>query len=319
MASFSRPIPSSRLCAQELGCASSTLSPFPAAQTPWQKGGQLLRGMCSPGQSLLAVRGRQVSLPSPGTREKLGTLTLEGHAGRDGLLPSPRQSLAWLPLSAQAWCPLGAALPASCQWPACSPSFHEGSGLAAPGCCGGSDGRISQHCAEGGVAGQGALEGAAGRTWPWTTAPPLVGCTARLHACEGKRLGVGRGNRETWLVGHRRVRTGRWGRAFSAWGWGGGCAALSVPLPSPPQVSLPGTNCACLRAVLEFLYMGFLVPTPDLDATELLVLANRLCLARLQALTGESLAVLAQKGGLTPPPPLAAHSPACLPACRPLM
>ncbi|XP_066488651.1 rho-related BTB domain-containing protein 2-like [Tiliqua scincoides] len=51
------------------------------------------------------------------------------------------------------------------------------------------------------------------------------------------------------------------------------------------EVSLPGTNCACLRAVLEFLYMGFLVPTPDLDAMELLVLTNRLCLTRLQALT----------------------------------
>uniref|UniRef100_A0ABM5GKZ1 Rho-related BTB domain-containing protein 2-like isoform X1 n=1 Tax=Pogona vitticeps TaxID=103695 RepID=A0ABM5GKZ1_9SAUR len=51
------------------------------------------------------------------------------------------------------------------------------------------------------------------------------------------------------------------------------------------EVSLPGTNCACLRAVLEFLYTGHFVPTPDLDATELLVLTNRLCLTRLQALT----------------------------------
>lgn len=54
-----------------------------------------------------------------------------------------------------------------------------------------------------------------------------------------------------------------------------------------PQVSLPGTNCACLRAVLEFLYTGLFVPSPDLDAMELLVLTNRLCLSRLQALTGE--------------------------------
>ncbi|XP_033017048.1 rho-related BTB domain-containing protein 2-like [Lacerta agilis] len=51
------------------------------------------------------------------------------------------------------------------------------------------------------------------------------------------------------------------------------------------EVSLPGTNCACLRAVLEFLYTGLFVPTPDLDAMELLVLTNRLCLTRLQALT----------------------------------
>ncbi|XP_072858327.2 rho-related BTB domain-containing protein 2 isoform X2 [Pogona vitticeps] len=51
------------------------------------------------------------------------------------------------------------------------------------------------------------------------------------------------------------------------------------------EVSLPGTNSACLRAVLEFLYTGHFVPTPDLDATELLVLTNRLCLTRLQALT----------------------------------
>ncbi|KYO45572.1 rho-related BTB domain-containing protein 2 [Alligator mississippiensis] len=51
------------------------------------------------------------------------------------------------------------------------------------------------------------------------------------------------------------------------------------------EVSLPGTNCACLRAVLEFLYTGVFTPTPDLDAMDLLVLTNRLCLPRLQALT----------------------------------
>ncbi|XP_025029415.1 rho-related BTB domain-containing protein 2 isoform X2 [Python bivittatus] len=51
------------------------------------------------------------------------------------------------------------------------------------------------------------------------------------------------------------------------------------------EVSLPGTNCACLRAVLEFLYTDLFVPSPDLDAMELLVLTNRLCLTRLQALT----------------------------------
>lgn len=70
-----------------------------------------------------------------------------------------------------------------------------------------------------------------------------------------------------------------------------------------PQVSLPGTNRACLRAVLEFLYTELFVPSPDLDAMELLVLTNRLCLTRLQALTGESLwgsplgSVLGTQGG----------------------
>ncbi|OXB52971.1 hypothetical protein ASZ78_015151 [Callipepla squamata] len=51
------------------------------------------------------------------------------------------------------------------------------------------------------------------------------------------------------------------------------------------QVSLPGTSCACLRAVLDFLYTGVFTPTPELDAMELLILTDRLCLPRLQALT----------------------------------
>ncbi|XP_015471689.1 rho-related BTB domain-containing protein 2-like isoform X3 [Parus major] len=51
------------------------------------------------------------------------------------------------------------------------------------------------------------------------------------------------------------------------------------------EVSLPGTNCACLRAVLDFLYTGVFTPTPELDAMELLILTDRLCLPRLQALT----------------------------------
>ncbi|NWT89719.1 RHBT2 protein, partial [Lanius ludovicianus] len=51
------------------------------------------------------------------------------------------------------------------------------------------------------------------------------------------------------------------------------------------EVSLPGTNCACLRAVLDFLYTGIFTPTPELDAMELLILTDRLCLPRLQALT----------------------------------
>lgn len=78
---------------------------------------------------------------------------------------------------------------------------------------------------------------------------------------------------------------------------GGRAGSVLAAAPTPPpetgpqplslQVSLPGTNCACLRAVLDFLYTGVFTPTPDLDAMELLILTNRLCLPRLQALTGE--------------------------------
>lgn len=76
-----------------------------------------------------------------------------------------------------------------------------------------------------------------------------------------------------------------------------GSGSEHPPNPSIPQVSLPGTNCACLRAVLDFLYTGVFTPTPDLDAMELLILTDRLCLPRLQALTGET------------PPPLPAPPP----------
>ncbi|XP_029451228.1 rho-related BTB domain-containing protein 2-like isoform X2 [Rhinatrema bivittatum] len=51
------------------------------------------------------------------------------------------------------------------------------------------------------------------------------------------------------------------------------------------EVSLPDTSCSCLRAILEYLYTGLFSPAADLDAMELLVLTNRLCLPRLQALT----------------------------------
>lgn len=94
-------------------------------------------------------------------------------------------------------------------------------------------------------------------------------------------------------TGGRGLQLGRGG----LWqGWGGSEGARSccpgsdrvwsLQVPCRPQVSLPGTNCACLRAVLEFLYTGVFTPTPDLDAMDLLVLTNRLCLPRLQALTG---------------------------------
>ncbi|XP_078534925.1 rho-related BTB domain-containing protein 2-like isoform X1 [Lissotriton helveticus] len=51
------------------------------------------------------------------------------------------------------------------------------------------------------------------------------------------------------------------------------------------EVSLPGTSCSCLRAVLEYLYLGLFTPAATLDAMEMPILTNRLCLPRLQALT----------------------------------
>ncbi|NXN91776.1 RHBT2 protein, partial [Rhinopomastus cyanomelas] len=51
------------------------------------------------------------------------------------------------------------------------------------------------------------------------------------------------------------------------------------------EVSLPGTTRSCLCAVLDFLYTGVFTPAPGLDPMELLILTNRLCLPRLQALT----------------------------------
>lgn len=53
------------------------------------------------------------------------------------------------------------------------------------------------------------------------------------------------------------------------------------------QVSIPNTSTACMRGVLEFLYCGLLTPCPGLEPMELIVLANRLCLPRLVALTGK--------------------------------
>ncbi|XP_061117490.1 rho related BTB domain containing 4 isoform X3 [Conger conger] len=51
------------------------------------------------------------------------------------------------------------------------------------------------------------------------------------------------------------------------------------------EVSLPGSCSACMRAVLEYLYCGLLSPSPELQPMELIILANRLCLPRLVALT----------------------------------
>jgi len=53
------------------------------------------------------------------------------------------------------------------------------------------------------------------------------------------------------------------------------------------QVPIPNTSAACMRGVLEFLYCGLLTPCPALEPMELIVLANRLCLPRLVALTGK--------------------------------
>lgn len=47
-----------------------------------------------------------------------------------------------------------------------------------------------------------------------------------------------------------------------------------------------------MLGVLEFLYSGLLTPCPDLEPMELIVLANRLCLPRLVALTGTKSAAL---------------------------
>ncbi|XP_017272820.1 rho-related BTB domain-containing protein 2 isoform X2 [Kryptolebias marmoratus] len=51
------------------------------------------------------------------------------------------------------------------------------------------------------------------------------------------------------------------------------------------EVLLPNTTRSCMRAVLEYLYMGRFCSRADLDAMELIVLANRLCLPHLVALT----------------------------------
>ncbi|XP_069473791.1 rho-related BTB domain-containing protein 2 isoform X1 [Ambystoma mexicanum] len=51
------------------------------------------------------------------------------------------------------------------------------------------------------------------------------------------------------------------------------------------EVLIPYTTRSCMRAVLEYLYTGQFSACPDLDAIELIILANRLCLPHLVALT----------------------------------
>ncbi|XP_069774034.1 rho-related BTB domain-containing protein 2-like isoform X2 [Narcine bancroftii] len=54
---------------------------------------------------------------------------------------------------------------------------------------------------------------------------------------------------------------------------------------STKEVYFPNTSKSCMRAVLEYLYTGQFCSSPELDSMELIVLANRLCLPHLVALT----------------------------------
>lgn len=65
------------------------------------------------------------------------------------------------------------------------------------------------------------------------------------------------------------------------------CGLISVSSVCVGQVSFPNTSRVCMQAVLEYLYTNQLSPMADLDPMELIALANRLCLPRLIALTGE--------------------------------
>lgn len=76
---------------------------------------------------------------------------------------------------------------------------------------------------------------------------------------------------------------GAWGRP-----WGDVWVGTS-------QVALPYTSKSCMRAVLEYLYTGQFSSSPDLDDMKLIILANRLCLPHLVALTGESLSPTPKK------------------------
>lgn len=54
---------------------------------------------------------------------------------------------------------------------------------------------------------------------------------------------------------------------------------------STREVAFPHTSRSCMRAVLEYLYTGMFTSSPDLDDMKLIILANRLCLPHLVALT----------------------------------
>lgn len=70
-------------------------------------------------------------------------------------------------------------------------------------------------------------------------------------------------------------------------------------LPSP-QVVFPYTSKSCMRAVLEYLYTGMFTSSPDLDDMKLIILANRLCLPHLVALTGTREPLLGRSPGNPP-------------------
>lgn len=71
----------------------------------------------------------------------------------------------------------------------------------------------------------------------------------------------------------------------------------ACPLPAHPQVVFPYTSKSCMRAVLEYLYTGTFTSSPDLDDMKLIILANRLCLPHLVALTGNQPEPLGLPGG----------------------
>lgn len=80
------------------------------------------------------------------------------------------------------------------------------------------------------------------------------------------------------LVFLRRVLTFKFGDCLNS--RGGYCVS---------KVLFPNTSRSSMRAVLEYLYTGRFCSRPDLDAMELIVLANRLCLPHLVALTGRNI------------------------------
>ncbi|NXM99091.1 RHBT2 protein, partial [Sylvia borin] len=69
---------------------------------------------------------------------------------------------------------------------------------------------------------------------------------------------------------------------------------------STNEVALPHTSKSCMRAVLEYLYTGQFSSSPDLDDMKLIILANRLCLPHLVALTGDIQRGLAVPGAGQP-------------------
>lgn len=71
-----------------------------------------------------------------------------------------------------------------------------------------------------------------------------------------------------------------------------GPLVLTVSHVPVSKVLFPNTTRSCMRAVLEYLYTGRFCSRPDLDAMELIVLANRLCLPHLVALTGTTFGIV---------------------------